>query len=309
MKSWFGWAGLGLGLVIAIGAAVTVKLRAERAVVIVNGEKIARGQFIAEMERQHGATVLRRMIQERLILQAAQKKGLVPTSAQIEKEIADMRELEPDMDRQLRINGKTMADLQEDLRGRMSAANLIAAEVKLPDEEVKKLYKENLKRFSRPEGRKIAMVLAKSKDIGEKARRLVSDGIPTEFASQNAGMALPGGRSQLVIYRGQLPPDFEKQIFAMKTGEISSVLSLGTAFAVVKVLETVPARQRSFEEVKEKLVVAAKLRKGKSQPELLQALQKSAKLEIKSDRYKGLEDTALPAADPRAGKQVAQTGQ
>jgi hypothetical protein len=75
------------------------------------------------------------------------------------------------------------------------------------------------------------------------------------------------------------------------------------------VLETVPARQRSFEEVKEKLVVAAKLRKGKSQPELLQALQKSAKLEIKSDRYKGLEDTALPAADPRAGKQVAQTGQ
>jgi hypothetical protein len=87
------------------------------------------------------------------------------------------------------------------------------------------------------------------------------------------------------------------------------VLPLGQAFAVVKILESLPARQRKFEEVKEKLLVAAKLRKGKSQPELLQALQKSAKIEFKSDRYKGLADTALAANDPRAGKRVAQTGQ
>jgi foldase protein PrsA len=307
MRNGFGWVGLGLGLVVAIGAVGAVKVRGDRAVVIVNGEKISRGAFIAELERQHGATVLRRMLHERLILQEAKKRHLTPTPAQIEKEIAEMREIEPDMDRQLRINGKTLEDLKEDIQGRLATANLIAADVKLPDSEAKKLYSENQKRFSRPEGRQVAMILTKTREIGDKARRLLADGIPSEFASQNEGMALPGSRSQIILFRGQLPPTVEKPIFALRKGEITPVLRMGQAFAVVKVIETVPARHQSFEEVKEKLVVAAKLRKGKSQPELLQALQKTAKIEFKSDRYKGLEDTALPAADPRAVNQVAQT--
>jgi len=309
MRNWFGWVGLGLGLVIAIGAVAAVKLRGDRAVVVINGEKISRGIFVAELERQHGATVLRRMIHERLILQEAKKKNLMPTPAQVDKEIAEMREMEPDMDRQLRLNGKTIEDLKEDIRGRIATANLIAAEVKLPEEEAKKLFTENEKRFRRPEGRKVAMIVTKTREIGEKARRLLSDGVPSEFASQNAGMALPGGRSQLILYRNQLPPSVEKQVFAMRTGEISPVLPLGKAFAVVKLIEALPAQRKTFDEVKEKLVVAAKLQKGKSQPELLQALQKAARIEFKSDRYKGLEETALAAADPRVGKQVAQTGQ
>lgn len=309
MKSWFGWVGLGLGLVVAIGAAGAVKLRSERAVVVINGEKIARGLFIAELERQHGATTLRRMIHERLVLQAAKQKGLIPTPAQIEKEIAEMREMEPDLDRQLRINGKTKEDLQEDVLGRMATANLIAAEVKLPEGEAKKLYTQNQRRFKHPEGRKLSMIIAKNREAADKARRLLADGIPAEFASQNTGMALPGGRSQMIVYRGQFPGPIEKQVFGMRPGEITSVLALGNAFTVIKVLETVPAKQRPFEEVKEKLTIAAKLRKGKTQPEMIQHLQKTAKIEFKSDRYKGLADAALASPDPRAGKQVAQTGQ
>lgn len=308
MRAWFGWVGIGLGLAIATGSVLALKLRGERAIVIINGEKISRGAFLAQLEREHGATVLRRMIQERLILQEAKKKGLIPTAAEVQKEIADMRELEPDLDRQLRLNGKTLEDLHEDVRGRMAMANLIAAEVTLPEGETKKLWAQNRKQFRRPEGRKIAMIVARTKAHAEKARRLMADGIPAEFAAQNEGMALPGGRSQMVIYRGQLPATFEKQVYSLKPGTISNVLPMGEAFAVVKVLSEVPAREKSYDEVKEKLSLLAKLRKGKSQPELLQALQKNAKIEFKSDRYRGLADTALATGDPRAGQQVAQTG-
>ena len=67
------------------------------------------------------------------------------------------------------------------------------------------------------------MILTKTSAIGDKARRSMAAGAGAEFAAQNAGMALPGGRSQMIVYHGQLPPRLEKQIFAMKTGEVSPV--------------------------------------------------------------------------------------
>ena len=67
-----------------------------------------------------------------------------------------------DVDRQLRLSGKTPEDLENDIRGRLAAANLIAADVKLPDSEIKKLWASHQKQFNRPEARKVAMILAKS---------------------------------------------------------------------------------------------------------------------------------------------------
>lgn len=306
MKAWFGWVGLGVGVAIACASVGAVKLRNERPIVVINGEKISRSRFLAQLEEEQGANVLRRMIQEKLILQQATRKGVLPTPAQIQAEVADLRKSDPDLDRQLRINGKTEADLEHDIQGRLAAARLIAAEVKLSDEELKKLWASHQKQFDRPEARKISMILAKTSEIADRARRSMAAGADAEFASQNAGMALPGGRSQIITYRGQLPPRLEKQVFAMKTGEVSPVLALGKMFAVVKVLDRIPAQQNSFDQVKDRLELALKVRKGKSQAELVQALQKEARIEFKSDRYKGLADTALVAPMPHTVK-VART--
>src|SRR5205085_6159474 len=218
MKAWFGWIGIGVGLAIAGASIGAVKLRNERPIVVINGEKISRSRFLAELEEAQGASVLRRMMQEKLVLQQAAKKGLMPTPAQIQAEVADLRQSDPDMERQLRLSGKTEADLEHDILGRLATARLIAAEVKLSDQEIKQLWATHQKQFNRPEGRKISMILAKTSDIAEKARRSMAAGASAEFAAQSPGMALPGGRSQIIAYRGQLPPRLEKQIFAMKTG-------------------------------------------------------------------------------------------
>jgi foldase protein PrsA len=306
MKISFGWIGIGVGLAVAVGAVGAVKLRNQRAIVVINGEKITRARFLNELERNYGGTVLRQMLQERLVLQQAKKKGVMPTSAEVQKEIADMREEEPDLDRQLRIHGKAVEDLARDVEGRLAVARLIASDVNVPDSEIQKLWASYQQKFNRPEGRKVEMVLTKTSEIGEKARNLMVAGTPAEFASQSPGMALPGGRSQMILYRGQVPGALEGPIFALRPGQVSSVLRLGNAFAVVKVVETVPPRQKKFEDVKQRLLIAAKLRKGKSEPELLQALQKAAKIEFKSDRYKGLADASLTAVDPR-GARLAKT--
>jgi foldase protein PrsA len=298
MKAWFGWVGMGIGLVIAGASIGAIKLRNERPIVVINGETISRGRFLNELEASQGANVLRRMLQEKLVMQQAAKKGVMPTPAQVQAEIANLREAEPDIDRQLHLNGKTQEDLEHDIQGKLAAANLIAAAVKLQDSEIKQLWAAHQKQFSRPEGRKVAMILAKSAEIGDKARRSLVAGADAAYASQNAGMGLPGGQSQIIVYRGQLPGPVEKQIFAMRTGEVSPVLPMGKLFTVAKVLEQVPAHQKSFDEVKDRLALAVKVRKGMSEPELIQSLQKEAKIEFKSDRYKGLADMALAAPLP-----------
>jgi parvulin-like peptidyl-prolyl isomerase len=288
MKAWFGWIGLGLGVAVAGASVGALKLRNERAVVVVNGEKITRASFLTALEREQGAAILRRLVHEKLVLQSAKKKGLVPTSAQVQAEIARMRETEPDLERQLRLRGKTLEELSVDVRGRLAMANLIAADVSLPDAEVKRLWEEHQKQFNRPEGRKLAMVVTQTAEIGKKAQSLLRAGTPAEFAAQNKGMTLPGGRSQLSVFRGQLPASVEKPVFDLKPGDVSEVLPMGKVFAVVKVLESTPAQHKSFDEVKERLVLAAKLGKGKNQMELIRDLQKSAKIDVQSPRYKGI---------------------
>ena len=142
------------------------------------------------------------------------------------------------------------------------------------------------------------MIVTKTADIGDKARRSLSAGATADFISQDPGMALPGGQSQIVVYRGQLPRTVEKTVFAMKTGEVSPVLPIGRYFTVIKVLDQIPPQHQSFDEVKDRLALALKVRKGKTEPELIQTLQKEAKIEFKSDRYKGLADVALAAPVP-----------
>jgi len=305
MKLSFGWIGIGIGVAIAGASVGMVKLRNEKPIVVINGEKITRASFIAAMEKEQGAGVLRQLIQEKLVLQEARKKGLLPTQAQVQAEIAQMKETEPDLERQLKLRGKSMEELSTDVRGRLAMANLIAAEVKLPDAELKKLWAANQKRFNRPEGRKIAMVMTKTADLGEKARGQLKAGVEAELAAQNAGMALPGGRSQLSIFRGQLPASVEKPVFNLKAGDVSEVLPMGKAFAVVKLLEVIPAQQKSYDEVKDRLLLAAKLGKGKNQIELLQQLQKQAKIDVPSPRYKGIIENSFLAEDPRQA-QVAR---
>lgn len=302
MKSLFGWIGIGVGLAIAGASIGAVKLRNERPIVVINGEKITRSQFIAAMERANGGTVMRQMIQEKLVLQAAQKKGLMPTPAQVQAEIAQLREKDPDLDRQLRLRGKTVEDLIHDVRGRLATANLMAADVKLPEDEVKKLWAAHQKEFSHPEGRKVALIAAKTQEAADKARRLLSDGTPAEFAAQNPGMALPGGRSQIILYRGQMPAGLEKQVFNLRPGEVSPVMPVRNVFTVVKVLETIPAGHKSFDEMKDRLLLAARLQKGKNGQDLMQTLQKEAKIDVRSDRYKGLVEAALAAGNAQAAR-------
>jgi foldase protein PrsA len=301
MKSWFGWVGLGLGVAVAGASFGVVKLRNEKPVVVINGEKITRAKFVAQLEKEQGANILRRMVQEKLVMQEAKKKNLLPTSQQVQAEITQMRETEPDLKRQLSLRGKTMEELTDDVRGRLAMANLIAAQVKLPEGEIQKLWAEHQQKFNRPEGRKIAMVMTKTAAIGTKARTLMVGGTPAEFTAQNVGMALPGGRSQLSVFRGQLPPAVEKQVFDLKPGTVSDVLPMGKVFTVVKVLEVIPATKKSFEEVKERLLLASKLQKGKNQMELMQQLQKQAKINVHTPRYKGVIDNAF-AADPRVAR-------
>jgi parvulin-like peptidyl-prolyl isomerase len=306
MKLSFGWIGIGIGVAIAGASVGMVKLRNEKPVAVVNGEKITRASFIAAMEKDQGAGILRRLIQEKLVLQEARKKGLLPTHAQVQAEIAQMKETEPDLDRQLRLRGKSMDELSTDVRGRLAMANLIAADVKLPDADVKKIWASHQKQFNRPEGRKIAMVVTKTADLGEKARSQLKAGVQADLAAQNAGMALPAGRSQLSVFRGQLPASVEKSVFSLKAGDVSEVLPMGKAFAVVKILEVIPAHQKSYDEVKDRLLLAAKLGKGKNQIELLQGLQKQAKIDVQSPRYKGIIENSFLAEDPREA-QVARS--
>jgi parvulin-like peptidyl-prolyl isomerase len=82
------------------------------------------------------------------------------------------------------------------------------------------------------------------------------------------------------VERDQLPPEIVKAALAMKPGEVSDLIRLGTTFTLFRLNSHLPAGKRKFDEVKEQLVKdLQKEKEDRLRTELNAKLRKNAKVE------------------------------
>ena len=137
-----------------------------RGLINVNGEKIAKEEFYARLERvpvqtargkkMAGQYVIEQMIAERLMQQLAEEKGVEPTEEQITKKIDLVKKQSGgDIRKILAQRGITMEDMKRQLTVEQSMVNVITKGVKVPEADIKKAYEDALQVensiFKRPE--------------------------------------------------------------------------------------------------------------------------------------------------------------
>ncbi|MCF6189382.1 MAG: SurA N-terminal domain-containing protein [Cocleimonas sp.] len=142
----------------------------------------------------------------------------------------------------------------------------LANSVEVNDEVLQASYDENADRYVDPEQRKLSHVLIKiddkdgadaEKKAQEKAQLLydqLKDGTKVfeDFAVNNSDdsvSAKNGGEIGMIV-KGDMGPLFEKAAFALKKGEFSEVVQTEAGFEIIKLLDVVEAKQKTFEEVK-----------------------------------------------------------
>jgi parvulin-like peptidyl-prolyl isomerase len=214
--------------------------------------------------------------------------------------------------RQLKAAGLTPDTLRAQLNDETTAEAVLRTKVKVTDEQVKKYYEDNPAKSEEPERIKINYVTfglinpQTTQPLSEEqktAKKKLADDIygrlkkgediaklAAEF-SDDLQARQTGGEVDMIRGLRGVPPEFESAAFALKTNELSEVVSTPYALYIIKSKSKTPARKLDLKEagplIRKEL---EDVEINKLLPTYYAELKKDAKVEILDERLKALDE-------------------
>ncbi len=181
--------------------------------------------------------------------------------------------------------GMTVEQLSEQLRVNLTIRALIAPEIEVTDEEVRRFFDENPERFAQQEMVRARHILVDTRDEAESLREQLLAGADFgELAREHStdpGSAPAGGELGW-FGRGVMVAPFEEAAFALAVGGISEPVETAFGFHLILVEERAEAEEAVFNDE-----VAATIRQGLTDQKVeqrwgpwLQALRMGADVEV-----------------------------
>lgn len=183
-------------------------------------------------------------------------------------------------------------------------ANVVVADIKIPEEEMKNYYKEHEKDFlltEKVKARHIFIQLASTATEAEKAaaRKKAEEILARlkkgeDFAkvaaetSEDADTAKNGGELGLLTPGKTNSEEFEKAVFALKSGEISEIVQTPFGLHIIKADEKSEKRTATFEEAKAYIAeLLKKEHENKKAKDFIEKTIKESGLEIFAEKLTG----------------------
>lgn len=233
----------------------------------------ARGDQLELMKRLR-REAMDMMIEQQLLIQAADAKGIEVTDEEVDAELAKIREpFNDDIEFQLRLDTEsyTLESFRAHLRD-MIAAKRYLDELRLEamevtDEELEKYYRDNERRLTLPEQVHVRHILLSWKPLGqpddrkalyeqmEAIREKAVSGedfaeLAKEYSDDSTRMH---GGDVGFFHRGQMVPAFENAAFALQPGEISGIVETPFGLHIIKLEERKEARLLPLDEIRDQL--------------------------------------------------------
>src|SRR6266404_1229535 len=269
----------------------------------------ARGQDLPEGKRDLvESQLLDRLAISKLLVNRATEEDKKKARTAADKFVASTKQQagsDESFQRQLRAMNFTTEQFDTQVVERAICEEVVDRElrsqVNITDEQLKKFYDENGEQFERPETVRAAHILLSTRDAvtgqemseeTKKERKQQIDKIlerakkGEEFAalareySEDPGSKNTGG--EYTFARGQFRnPEFENAAFALKTNEISGVITTAFGYHIIKLFEKMPAHKLELAKVKDDLRDGLSRREVQEKllPDYLKSLKKDASLQ------------------------------
>lgn len=276
----------------------------DRIIAIVNNEIITKSEL--EDSKIFPDKSVSSLIEKKLQLQTAQKKGLTTQDSEILSAIDDIKRVnsfrtDKEFEEALLRDGSSLEKYKKDLRDQLTIIKLINKEVKskitINNKETENYYISNKAKFLLPEEIKIAYIHipVKSTDSPEaiqtlekRIKDILNDAknnnksfieiirsykvIPEVNVNENSGY----------VKKGHLLKELEKAAYDMKAGEISDVVTTVSGFYILKVIDIKTTDYKSLEEVRDEINnILIQEKTEKSYKEWLYNLKTSSYIEIR----------------------------
>ncbi|MFZ3172524.1 MAG: peptidylprolyl isomerase [Carboxydocellales bacterium] len=253
------------------------------------------------LERQ----LLDGMVEEKLLLMEAEKQGALPSAADIKTKVEETKKKFDTEEKFLAALKTYNMDVQEfsDWTKQNIALdalfNKVTKDVKVSDADIKKYYDENKETFKQPEKLRARHILIKfdtdKEKVGrtpEQAKKLALDILAQlnkgeDFAklaqekTEDPGSKDKGG--EYTFGRGEMVKEFEDAAFALQSGQITKEpVKTVYGYHIIKTEEKIPAKDKTFDEVKGELQSSLPLQKKQEAfAKFSSDLKSKAKIDIK----------------------------
>jgi peptidyl-prolyl cis-trans isomerase SurA len=224
--------------------------------------------------------LLRFMIDNQIMMQRAEKLGLMATDSDVDARLTEMKApfTQEEFSRQLAARHMTVDDLKVQLRQDLSVNKLINKEVtskiSITDSEIRDFYLANQSRFSFPEPQiHMAQIVvtphpdttvhnlkndkAQSEDEARKKIEMLAArihqgedfGLLAQNYSEDPNTAPNNGDLGFVPESAleRASPDLRKAVAAMTPGQVTPVIHTPEGYRILKIISREPAGQREFE--------------------------------------------------------------
>jgi len=215
-------------------------------------------QIMGEYEQKG----LDKLIEDKLVLAAANDKGIDVRDELIDKRLQEIKGRYPSEDdfiKALNNEGMTVGDLRQKLLDQMKVKFEVDIEVHdkifVKPEDVTAYYNDHLSDFNHNPSVNLQSVFVSfdkySKQVArtraDEARSRLLAGEDFDKVSQEYSNASSVGE----IEKGQMVDSIEKVVFNLKLGDISEPVEVENGIYVFKVIGTSPAKQQTLAEVKD----------------------------------------------------------
>lgn len=257
------------------------------------------GQKMLDMLRRQ---TLDQLIDRQLLLQEAEKEGLKPTDAQVQKQIAVMRQQlgsEANFKQYLAANGFSEPKLQDEITELLAIQALqkkVLADVKPATvAQAQAYYNAHRDQYTSPQQWQVRHILITVKNQGDK--------LQAEAAAKAEAMSLiqklqqgadfaalarqysqdPGTKDSGGLYtfsKGEAVPEFERAVESLKPGEITAQpVKTEYGYHIIKLEKIIPAQVKPFDQVKDEIMnsLTDQARQAKFQ-QYVDGLRKNARI-------------------------------
>lgn len=304
-----------LGLVAAalLSAAAVAPLPAQgdKPVATVNGEKISEQSFVELLKARYGPRVLKAMISNLAIRQAAKAAGASVAQDELERRfLATQRTIElrapvtgENFEFWLAKQGLTREYFLTELYDQMLLERMVEKQVKITDADVATFYQRNRDQLSEPAAVRLGHICVKSeREAVELRAQIVAGKITWEEAAKKYSLDPwtkdEGGDMGFVAMANT---DFHKAAFALKNnGDLSQPVASPMGVHLLKRLAYREARTPKFEEVEATIREQLERRElkslsGQKREEIMKAAKIDSALQLPTEAA----PPATPAAAPK----------
>lgn len=279
----------------------------------INGNNISTEEYIKRLERVQVTIndkgekqlavnyVIGQLINEGLILQLAQKEGVMPTNEELVRRVARMKDNTPDFNSYLAKQGMSEDEWISYIEYQMAFNNLVVNNVKITDDDVLKAYDNALKQepspFITPPKVKISIIMTKKKENIEAAYKMLADGANfgsvAEMKSEDDSTKRRRGDAGWISQsdNDKLPQMLIDTAFSLAKGKYSKPIYVADKWIIIMADELQNMRVQSYDSVKdilkEKLTIEKGIKSGNFQSKLLNFISES-KINVFSTRYRDI---------------------